>query len=178
MAKSWSGLRKELEQEFLCEKLRGRVQYFMTSYHGAPDHYGRFCVRVDGQEMVFANPYNEGYKYECIDKLQAERNIPNREWTGKGFLHEEENRQLEREADMAAIQAGRMDLGDIMEAIYFYLERDIQTCVKSENPAVRMFAVLDRRVGKRTLSEMKQSLEMQPGWLKPIYQVRFEAEGI
>ena len=49
MSKSWSSIRKRLEQDLLCEKLRGRVQYFRTIYHGAPDEYGRFAVRVDGQ---------------------------------------------------------------------------------------------------------------------------------
>lgn len=47
---TWSGLRKELEQDRLCPALRGRVQYFATHYHGAPDDYGRVCVRVDGKE--------------------------------------------------------------------------------------------------------------------------------
>ena len=57
MGKSWTGLRKELEEEFLCESLRGRVQYFLTHYHGAPDNYGRFCIRVDKNEYAMANPY-------------------------------------------------------------------------------------------------------------------------
>lgn len=49
MPESWSVIRKRLEQNFLCEKLRGRVQYFKTIYHGAPDEYVRFSVRVDGK---------------------------------------------------------------------------------------------------------------------------------
>lgn len=59
MSESWSGIRKRLEQDLLCEKLRGRVQFFRTIYHGAPDEYGRFAVRVDGKEIFQANPYNE-----------------------------------------------------------------------------------------------------------------------
>lgn len=48
----------------------------------------------------------------------------------------------------------------------------------SENPVIRMFAVLDRRVGKRTLERMKQELELQPDWLQRIYRLRLEAEKI
>ena len=54
---TWSGLRKELEEDRLCLALRGRVQYFATHYHGAPDDYGRVCVRVDGKEYAHGNPY-------------------------------------------------------------------------------------------------------------------------
>ena len=53
MSNSWSGVRKRLERDLLCEKLRGRVQYFLTHYHGAPDNYGRFAVRLDGKEILF-----------------------------------------------------------------------------------------------------------------------------
>lgn len=178
MGKSWSQTRKELEQKFLCEKLRGRVQYFLTHYHGAPDRYGRFCVRIDGKEEVFANPYNEVFKDEYIHKFQEERGIPRREWTKKGWLHEEENCSLEREADRAAVYAGKMDICDITEGIQFYLQKDIQACINSEYPIVRMFAVLDRRVGKRTLREMKSTLQNQPEWLRKIYKLRFNAENI
>ena len=53
MSKSWSSIRKRFEHDLLCEKLRGRVQYFRTIYHGAPDEYGRFAVRVDGEEIFY-----------------------------------------------------------------------------------------------------------------------------
>lgn len=42
MSQSWSSKRKKLEDELLCKALRGRVQYFFTIYHGAPDDEGRF----------------------------------------------------------------------------------------------------------------------------------------
>ena len=59
LGESWSGVRVRLEKDLLCEKLRGRIQYFLTHYHGAPDQYGRFCVRLDGKEIIFANPYHD-----------------------------------------------------------------------------------------------------------------------
>lgn len=41
-----------------------------------------------------------------------------------------------------------------------------------------MFAILDRRIGKRTLSDIKDSLDNQPEWLKIFYRLRLESEGI
>ena len=46
----------------------------------------------------------------------------------------------------------------------------------SDNPLVRMFAMLDRRIGKRTLRKMQQALPLQPDWLAQFYRLRFCAE--
>lgn len=40
----------------------------------------------------------------------------------------------------------------------------------------RMFAILDRRVGKRRLEWLKDEVEQQPGWLRPLYTARLQAE--
>jgi hypothetical protein len=39
-----------------------------------------------------------------------------------------------------------------------------------------MFAVLDRRLGKRTLEKIKLTLDTQPDWLKKFYVLRLNAE--
>jgi len=41
-----------------------------------------------------------------------------------------------------------------------------------------MFAILDRRVGKRTLKEIADTVSDQPEWLQQFYQLRLDAEGI
>lgn len=46
--------------------------------------------------------------------------------------------------------------------------------MNSENSIERMFAILDRRIGKRTLSDIKDSLENQPEWLQIFYRLRLE----
>lgn len=178
MSRSWSGIRKILEQELLCESLKGRVQYFYTHYHMASDNYGRFCVRVDGEEMVFANPFNQNKIYAYANKMQKERGIPSRVWDGKGYLYDEENSEIEEEAAKILMNEGNMDMWQIFDAIDIYLKSNIQDAVNSENEAVRMFAVLDRRIGKRTLMKLKGQVDKQPEWLRFFYRLRLEAEGI
>ena len=39
-----------------------------------------------------------------------------------------------------------------------------------------MFAVLDRRIGKRTLDKLQDSISDQPEWLRFFYLLRMEAE--
>lgn len=36
----------------LADSLRGRIQYFATSYSKCPDHEGRAAVRLDGEEIL------------------------------------------------------------------------------------------------------------------------------
>lgn len=44
--------------------------------------------------------------------------------------------------------------------------------------SVRMFAILDRQVGKRTLEKLKANINEQPDWLQYFYNLRFEADNI
>ena len=178
MPESWSSIRKKLEQDLLCEKLRGRVQYFRTLYRGAHDEYGRFAVRVDGEEVFRANPYNENNYFDLTEKIKQEREIPPREWTGKDELYDEENSEVEEEARMISVNDGIVDSFDIPRAIKKYLNQDIDVSLADENPIVRMFAILDRRVGKRKLREIADTALDQPEWLRKFYRLRLDAEGI
>ena len=67
---------------------------------------------------------------------------------------------------------------EFCEALEIYRNQDIQSSIHSLNPLVRMFAVLDRRIGKRTLEKIKDEVELLPEWVKQFYQLRCEAEGI
>ena len=51
-----------------------------------------------------------------------------------------------------------------------YRNNDIQNSIISDDPIVRMFAVLDRRIGKRTIEKLNVS--KQPEWLQIFYELR------
>lgn len=63
-------------------------------------------------------------------------------------------------------------------ALEEYRNQNIMKSVSSDNPLVRLFAVLDRRIGKRTLLKLKGAVEKQPKWLRQFYKLRIEAEGM
>ena len=65
---------------------------------------------------------------------------------------------------------------EFCDALEKYRNQDIQESIVSDNPIIRMFALLDRRTGKRTLSRIREGIEDQPLWIKQIYYLRFEAE--
>lgn len=178
MGWSWGRIRKQLEEELLCKKLHGRVQYFFTIYHHAPDQYGRFAIRVDGAEIYQASPYHERYYYKNEYEIKSAQQIPTRQWDGKKFLFEEENQAAENEAAQRAIEAGRADSYDVLRAIKEYLSQPAEKSLWSDNLLLRMFAVLDRRIGKRTLEKLADICEWLPGWLQPFYGLRLAVEEI
>lgn len=47
--KSWGNLKKRLEKERLCDSLKGRVEYYYTSYHKVHNAYTCGGLRVDGK---------------------------------------------------------------------------------------------------------------------------------
>ena len=61
-------------------------------------------------------------------------------------------------------------------ALNEYRNKSIEVSIHSQNPIIRMFAVLDRRVGKRTIDKLKNEIEQQPLWLQQFYKLRISAE--
>ncbi|MBU5427656.1 hypothetical protein KQI41_14800 [Tissierella pigra] len=180
MGNSWSGLRRELENDYLCESLQGRVQYFVTHYHKAPDNYGRIAVRVDGKEVLMGNPYDyyvKGYVYKQ-HILKKEMGVQPRKWVGNETLNDKENKQVEDMVNEMAVNDGVFDIDDITSSIREYKNLDIKESINSANPLVRMLAVMDRRIGKRTLTKLKSEVDKQPEWLQFFYNLRLESENL
>ena len=53
-----------------------------------------------------------------------------------------------------------------------------EASLKSENLIVKIFAVLDRRVGKRRLRIMKETIMEEPDTFQEFYAIRAKAEGL
>ena len=50
--------------------------------------------------------------------------------------------------------------------------------MNSDNPLVRILALLDRRLGKRRLLAMKEKMEQELPWVRAFYVIRIQAEGL
>ncbi|WP_053957257.1 SF0329 family protein [Inediibacterium massiliense] len=179
MAQSWSGIQKKLEQDLLCEKLRGRVRYFITKYRKAHDDESRIAILIDKKEVVRGNIFDFYREADPIsDKIRAEQKIPKRLWNGDEILYDNENKELEENVDAICIHKGIIDAYLFIIALNFYLHHSIKESINSTNPLVRLFAILDRRIGKRTLYKLKDKVSDQPEWLKQFYKLRLDVENI
>ena len=159
--KSWSNLKKQMN-DLLCDSLKGKISYFYTSYHEVHNAYGRATINYEKKELV-AFSWVEMYKQEQeLSQLYSE---------GKKVSYGEmETRKWMPECKLCD--------ADFINSLTIYLKTDIATALHSENYLLRVFAYMDRRVGKRTLVKIKDEVEKLPEWVKQFYRLRCEADGI
>ena len=165
---SWSGMRKYLEQEMIATCLKTRIRYSSTTYVGMDGSY-IFEILVDNKSIKrfsfeTVNTYfiKEGYKENFGSYGIGEY------WSEFWSL-----------MDKIPLQSRTEYTDDeFCNALAIYRNQDIKTSVVSENPIVKMFALLDRRIGKRILSRLKGEIKNEPEWIQYFFNLRLEAEHI
>lgn len=160
--KSWLGLKKQLEER-LCESLKNRVTYFLTRYHDVHNSYGRASIRLDGKELVC---------FSWVDTYKQVRDV-------YGYWRETGEWDFEApEIKAKWNQEAKFSDYDFLEAATEFLSLSIQDALESENYLVRVFAIMDKRVGRRTLESIHKSEEYKsyPEWIRQFYELRFKAD--
>ena len=163
---TWSGIRTKLEKDYLAPSLRGRVQYFATSYSKCPDHEGRAAIRIDGKEIL-----KSGYYQKMFAQSRVIQDLQNKK---EDFTYS----KYWNESFDTALNAGEFDQRDFYEAFQEFDNQGIDKSLVSTNPIVRLFAILDRRVGKRRLVALQDGMKNELEWICPFLLLRLEAEGI
>lgn len=160
---SWSGMRKYLEQEMIANSLKSRVRYSCTKFVGM-DGSGIFEINIDNKAV-------KQFSMETVasDVFKGDKLIDlTKYW--KAFWQEKECTPFEIRREFDDVE--------FADALLLYRTLDINSALMSENPIVRMFAVIDRRVGKRTLEKLTNHIKEQPQWLQFFYKLRLDAEKI
>jgi hypothetical protein len=80
--------------------------------------------------------------------------------------------------DDTALRLGIFDQRCFYNAFAEFDQQSIEMSLKSENLIVRIFAVLDRRVGKRRLALMKETIADEPDTFREFYAIHMKAEGL
>ena len=160
---TWSGIRKKLESEYLAKSLQGHIQYYATTYSRSHDHEGRAAIRYDGKEIIKGCYW---YNWTKADQFPKDEKYERRMREENAFM------------DDTALKLGVFDQRSFYAAFQEFDQQSIEKSLKSENLIVRIFAVLDRRVGKRRLLMMKDTIEQEPDTFKEFYAIRARAEGI
>lgn len=153
---SWKGMKKYLEQEMLCPELKGRISYHYEVYPKFGFTSACFTLLLDGKVIK-----TFGFMYAYARLIDQGKLMP-----GQYF-----ERIPQQERDVYADD-------EFSQALKVYRNQPIQESIQSNDPIVRMFAILDRRVGKRTLERLKDNINDQPEWLRCLYCVRVAALSI
>ena len=180
-------IKKQLDTEFLCDSLKKQVTYDLTQYDPAPWYQQHFIIKCGG-ETIFESfqafyyldsRYVEPNEYRAPSKDILQRYI-DRWKVGEDDIPKSEILRQKEEAahEEYAHSQGIYGVEEIVYYIGSYLHNSISDSLNSGEYFVRALAILDRRVGKRTLEKLAKEKTDIPDWLKRIYRVRFEAEGI
>ncbi len=164
--KSWSNLKKQMN-DLLCDSLKDRITYFYTRYHKDRGLFGRATINFDKSEIIafswdvgidiqWDDEYGAYMENQDVDQATIHNTLMNEKWMPDGTLSHH----------------------DFLQAVITYLKTDITTALSSDNYILRVFAYMDRRVGKRTLLKIKDEVEALPMWVKQFYRIRMEAEGL
>lgn len=160
---TWSHMRKKLEEEYLAESLRGHIQYYATRYREDHDQEGSAAIRLDGKELIRGCWMNQWSKALL-------------------FPHDETYpRRLREEmayTDETALKLGVFDQRSFYKAFYIFDNQNIEQSLSSDNLLVRIFAVLDRRTGKRRLARLGAEIKETDQVFRLFYTIRLQAEGM
>lgn len=192
MPKNWKYIKKLLEKEFLCEKLRGHITYDLTDYKPGQWYQQHFIMKYGDEVLLDVRQpklyWDKGYdhydgawsdKYSLRNRVIQTFRIKNAIVAGYPIadilLYAVEQAEKSRYHDR-----GIYGVEDIMDFIGIYLHSSIDECLDyCHDPFIRALGVLDRRCGKRRLRKWAKSCcWTTPDWLRRIYVIRFEAEGI
>lgn len=160
---TWSGIRHKLETEYLALSLRGHIQYFATTYSKSPDHEGRASIRYNGKEIIKGNYWNQYVKAHLFPKDDT---------------YERRMHESFPFVDNTALKLGVFDQRCFYRAFEKFDNQSIDKSLVSDNLIVRIFVVLDRRIGKRRLISMRDFMEEEPPVFQEFYAIRIHHEGL
>ncbi|MBQ6267611.1 MAG: hypothetical protein IJK64_07560 [Clostridia bacterium] len=159
----WSYIRKKLEADYLAPSLRGHIQYYVTTYSKDPDRNGRAAIRFDGQEVLHGSYYGDARNAGTWEEILARGG--NFAWKGM-------------QVDDFTLKTGTFDQNAFYGAFEAFDNQSIDESLQSDNLLVRIFALLDRRCGKRRLAAMQEEMKAAPPALRTFYRLRCDAEGL
>ena len=149
----WSKLKTRF-RELICDELRDRLDFHLTSYRQSHDGVGEMWITFDGEKIYTCGHYNfefaerEGYRSGLVgEELRA--------WLTEKEIHSPRS---------------------FCTAIKEYLGMNSKDALYSEDPFVRAFAIIDQRTGKRTLAKFNIG-ENEHSLVKTFYRLRMEASG-
>ena len=144
----WSKLKLRVKS-FISTELKDRIDFHLTSYRESHDGADKVWITIDGQRVFSCKHYpREWAEVEAYyGGMRADQ--------VKDFLKAREIHGP----------------GDFGNAIRAYLDLPIGEALKSSDPLVKAFALVDRRVGKRTLEKLEIS-DAEHTLVKAFYELR------
>lgn len=157
----WSKLKSHLF-DFVDPELRKRIDFHLIKYRKLGDSTNEFLVYVDGVKIFSAS-----YSRHNIATYVVTR------WTGwQAYDDGKEPYFLEETLNKREIHAPV----DITSSIRTYFDLDPQISLHSSDPILRALAMIDKRIGRRTLEALEISAH-EHSLIWALYRLRMESRG-
>jgi hypothetical protein len=178
----WSKLKAKLEN-FLCDKLKGRIQIHATVYRKFHDSPSRVWITLDKKIILGASDATYAVEHEKLyHQIKKERMLNgivyNPDWN---VMFNSEDRQellkASEEAEKILIEHNIFESYHLYELFMNYSSLSIKEARKSENIFVQAFSLFDRRLGKRRLKDTHYSQGTHPLIIE-FYKIRCDIEGL
>jgi hypothetical protein len=165
----WSKLKSRIKA-LICPELHNRIDFHVTRYREPHGDAGEAWITVDGKKIFGASYHrflNEEHEERSTDQPD---NADTSGWRyfGDADAYVEIAHTLhEREIH---------DSYELVHALHSYLDLSVQDALKSENPYIRALAIVDRRIGKRTLDKLNIA-ETDHSLVRSFYALRTQPRG-
>lgn len=158
--RTWSSLNKRLK-ESLCDELKARITYFYTRFREAHDALRCAAIRLDGKELI---------RFKWINMYEQENDISELIKQGIHLSFDKIDEMMKPKWDENGTYSG----GDFFRSAADFLNLSIADALVSDDYIVKILAILDKRVGKRTLEKIRDAGEYQnyPDWVRQFYELR------
>ncbi|MGE7687519.1 SF0329 family protein [Peribacillus simplex] len=167
----WSKAKKRLSS-FLCEPLRSRVDFQVINYRKAHDQLGRAVITVDKVEILSM----------CTITAEREEFYRERDIRAKSNQYNDDdvtgNLALQDQAHKMLKADGIYGQYDFFFALEKYFNSPIEELLKSSDALIRILCLLDRRIGKRTLLKMEETILKEHELIQYFYKLRCDVENI
>lgn len=172
----WTKVKRNIES-LICDKLKHRLSIHLTQYNVSLGEQKRIWITLDKKEVFNASSAN--YLMEH-DKLWTEI----KKETDKPFpycLYEcfPEFIGKTNDSDYTTVileDKSIFNVEVVYDAFTQYPQLSIDNALNSESVIIKAIAMLDKRLGKRKLKNLKYSSNVNP-LILGFYKLRCEAEG-
>ncbi len=131
----WSKLKAKVKS-FIGSELADRIDFHLTSYRKSHDGADKVWILVDRQKIFDIKHY---------DYVFAEQDL---------YWNSNINGQHVKEILINSEIYNPQNFGN---AMHEFLNLPIKDALQSVNPLIKAFAIIDKRIGKRTLANLKIS---------------------
>jgi hypothetical protein len=184
---SWSKLKQQLEG-FLSPALHGRVEYRAPGYRYLPDKSGICYISVDKKNVLNMNDKTNSirwYQTELEIKNDPDIQIPISHdeieavrRAAKGTVPEDRlivmarsRKSSEHAKELLSAQASLSKSNFIVEATK-YLSSSIEESIESNDILLNILALVDRRVGKKRILNMSETMKLKHPIVQYFYELR------